>query len=162
MKSLLLLILTVSLASAALANDAPSVYGFGGTIKRMDGEDANVRMESEWVNVDVYDNSYDVSATFNFVNDSDEEQTVMMGFPEYGADGADYYIIGFTSFISTVDGTPVKIRRMLPSKENEDDTRYRAYYVKEVTFLSGQKRLVKVNYTLPAQSQRYERSIPRI
>lgn len=150
MKNLyVLLILIVSSASAALANDT-RVYGTGGTIKRMGGEDANIRMEAEWVNVDVYDKTYEVSATFNFINDSDEEQTVQMGFPESGGGGdVDINRVGFTSFSSKVDDIPLEVKRIKPRAENTDDTMYQAYWVKEVTFLPRQTRLVQVNYTSP-------------
>ncbi|MEI7832100.1 MAG: hypothetical protein WCJ56_02735 [bacterium] len=143
---LLLLILTVSLASAALANDM-RISGVGGTIRRMDGEDANIRMESEWVNVDVYEKTYDVTATFNFINDSDEEQTVKMGFPEDGGGDGSNTESGFTSFSSNIDGIYVDIQRSLISTKDRDETRYQAYYVKEVTFQPRQARLVQVNYT---------------
>ncbi len=142
----LLFIALLAIASTAWANDT-SVVGIGGTVNRMGGEDTNIRMEQEWVNIDVNEKNYTVTATFKFVNDSDAAQTVEMGFPENGGgDGGSGDTPGFISFTSKVDNVAVLVERKLPRSKNLDGEGYQAYWVKKVTFQPRQTHWVQVEY----------------
>lgn len=150
MRNLSLLFLALlALTSAVWANDG-SVVGEGGRVRFMSGEDANIRMDQEWVIIDVYKENYTVNATFKFVNDADSEQTVEMGFPEGGGgDGAGGETPGFISFTSKVDNAPVMVERKLARSKNLGDGDYQAFWVKKVTFQPRQTRWVQVTYTSP-------------
>jgi len=132
----------VCLAIAGLANDGAMV-GIGGSWRMMHGEHASVRMEREWVHMDIHPDYYDVTATFRFQNDGDAV-TVSMGFPETGGgvdtDGSTTY---FEHFTTTVDGKAVPVKRVLSHRHDES---YKAFWVKSVSFTADQMHLVRVQY----------------
>ena len=143
------------LAKLVLANDGfSSVTGTGGRVHLMTKEHPTIRMEREWVRMDLYPHYYDVSATFIFTNDG-PATTVTMGFPESGegdGDGSSGVIpkkgkSAFILFTSSVDGQQVAVtRKPTELKQDNQESSYKALWVKQVTFAPAQRRTVTVNY----------------
>ena len=138
-------LLSLMLAAPAFANDS-AVVGVGGSWKPMSGKHPAVRMVRERVEIDVHP-SYEVTrATFVFENEGPAME-VRMGFPEAGwgdiAPSAYMKRSGFQSFVTSVDGKPVKAVRYGGQPTEED---YRAVWVKRVPFRAKQQRTVQASY----------------
>ena len=139
------------LMGTAFANDGyATIDGQGGRMRLMKQEHSSIRMEREWVRMDLYPRYYYVSVTFIFVNDG-PKTTVTMGFPEQGERSG--IVSGFPAtvkktayqrFRTTVDGRAVRARRHLVAEDSDEI--YQALWAKRVTFARGQRRTITVSY----------------
>jgi hypothetical protein len=147
-------------AGVALANDGfAGIAGQGGRLRLLRTEHPTIRMEREWVQLDLYPRYYAVSATFIFSNDG-PATSVTMGFPEYGAcdgdggGGVEFPTSGnsaYQHFTTTVDGQPVNVeRRVVVPDECRHDSVYQALWVKQVSFMRRQRRTITVRYQAQA------------
>ena len=133
------------LSAWAGANDRPFMRS--GSWVPMNGEHQDIRMVSEDVHIRAYFRNYDVVANFEFSNQG-PEQTVRMGFPEWGHDFPRDKS-AFTHFRTSVDGVNVPVQRIVKS---DDPFEYRAWWVKTVSFHPHQVRHVTVRFTAPLRS----------
>ena len=141
------------LMGTAFANDGyAGIDGQGGRMRLMKREHSSIRMEREWVRMDLYPRYNDVSVTFIFVND-DPKTTVTMGFPEQGERGGDggggvvfpaENKTAYQRFRTTVDGRAVRAHRHLVAEVPDEN--YHALWAKRVTFARGQRRTITVSY----------------
>src|SRR5690349_10328781 len=106
-------LLLLCLAMATYANDS-RVIGQSGRVRMIHGEHTTVRMVRETVRMDVYPQTYTVTADFTFTNDG-PPVTVTMGFPESGYGDISTETLrthsGFQSFHTWVDGKEVPAKR---------------------------------------------------
>lgn len=140
-----LLALLLAVATPTLANDA-SFSGIAGSPTLSRGEHTAIRMESEKVILTLRPNeTFDTDARFVFVNDSNRNVTVKMGFPEtnYG-DGweGDSRKVGFKKFATTVNGKKIVVKRTIVNRENGD-----VWWIKTVSFAPRERKNVRVMAT---------------
>lgn len=109
----IILLIAVYIPSPTYANDT-SLGRFGETVRPIDNP--NIIMQSENITVHVSYGVSNVECEFVFINDSDKEITVLMGFPSGDLEGEykdnlerfyDYKLYDFTAW---VDGEEVEVR----------------------------------------------------
>jgi hypothetical protein len=138
------LVIWVFLLSANLAvraNDS-AIEGIGGSLRPMQ-EHPSVRMVAEKVVIDLHPDLAEVDCQFTFHNEG-PATTVRMGFPERNYSRAEKQ--GFLSFATWVDGKPVATT-IEGYRFNEEEGFFR-WRVKQVAFVAGQQRRVRVHYTM--------------
>lgn len=132
------------------ANDG-RIYGEGGRVSRIKGNNSSVKMESETVKIDIFKNTYTVQAEFIFKNYG-KSHTEMIGFPESGG-GADFTLpkkSSFLKFQSWVNGKLIKTTRKMA---HNNEAGYSSFWVKSVDFKNGEIKKIKVQYTsIPGDS----------
>ena len=147
----ILCLLLLATVGAVWANDG-RVVASSGRVHRIHDKKTTVQMVRETVAMDVYPDTYTVTATFLFHN-AGPATTVTMGFPEGGGgdlDGREYRRkTGFLTFATTVDGTTVTARRETASVGEEGEG-YNTFWTKTVAFAKDQSHTVQVCYRSPA------------
>jgi len=136
----------------ALGDDA-RLGRYGETVSPVN--DADIVMQSEYVNVRVSKLNSETSCEFVFVNGSGSEKTILMGFPDGGDAGGtaaagtglneDY---GLYDFTVSVDGMPVdaKHEKGIKPAGSPDRLNFPYWYTWEVNFKPGEKKTVKNTY----------------
>ncbi len=150
MKPFLLLGVLALLPFAARANDS-SFEGVGGTMRPTKGENQSVRMKSEVVVLTAGKEDFSTRADFVFGNETDQSQTVPMGFPEgnFGdvSAGGPLGRSGFKGFATWVDGNRVVAKRTV--LKDADSSGFDTYWLKTVVFAPRQTRRVRVEFRSP-------------
>lgn len=140
--------LSALLCVVARANDT-SITAIGGTAVALHHEHLFVEMVRETVRLDLHKDTYEVTVDFVFRNHG-AARDVLMGFPESGGgmdkEGPLPKDAMIQDFISTVDGTPVSVKRI---KATESNDAYQAYWTKSVAFGKDQQRKIHVHYRSP-------------
>jgi hypothetical protein len=135
------------------SNDS-GIRAIGGTWVLINGEHPSVQMERETIDMNVYAEYYDVIAQFTFKNNGDACD-VYMGFPEsgYGDIGGVFdTATAFLSFSTSVDGINVTAKREYVKGEHESWDEYKAYWIKQVSFKTGETKKIIVKYRSPLGS----------
>jgi hypothetical protein len=135
------------------SNDS-GIRAIGGTWVVMKDEHPTVQMEREKIDMNIYAEYYDVIAEFTFKNNGDACD-VFMGFPEsgYGDMGGIWDTTSaFLSFSTSVDGVTVTAKREYVKGEFESWDEYRAYWIKQVSFKTGETKKITVKYRSPLGS----------
>ena len=98
---LLFFFITISIS----ANDGRIVIG--PTIELLDNEDTNIKMQSEVINITMYEEYYEVTVEFDFYNEGSNE-IVLIGFPvaswRYDIDDVDDMRENIFDFKSYING----------------------------------------------------------
>ncbi|NLC68333.1 MAG: DUF4424 family protein, partial [Clostridiaceae bacterium] len=108
-----ILLTVVCTPSSTYANDT-SLGRFGETVRPIDNP--NIIMQSENITVRVFEGMSKVECEFVFLNDSDKETTVLMGFPsgepdDESGDKAEWFLdYRLYNFAAWVDGEIVEVR----------------------------------------------------
>ncbi|MCX6163927.1 MAG: hypothetical protein NTU73_03545 [Ignavibacteriae bacterium] len=113
----------------------------------MKDEHPTVQMERETIDMNIYEEYYDVIAQFTFKNNGDA-CTVYMGFPESGSgdlNGNWDTTSAFLSFSTSVDGVNVTAKRECVRGDDE----YHAYWIKQVSFKKNETKKIVVKYRSP-------------
>ncbi len=133
----LLLIVVCTMLSALAVSE-------GGTMTRISEAGAkSIRLEREWVNIEANKDNYSVELTYKFVNDSDKETLVKMGYPEMlRGEEKGKAAASFSDFKMSIGEEPVKA--LLEVGEKTGATKF---WVKNVNFLGKQTRNVVVKFT---------------
>lgn len=156
MKQKTILISTIFLFLLSLksyCNDS-GIRAIGGTWVLIKGEHPTIQMERETIDMNIYPKYYDVIAVFTFKNNGDACD-VYMGFPEsgYGDIGGVFdTTTAFMSFSTSVDGVNVTAKREYVKGEHEYSDEYRAYWIKQVSFKTGETKKIVVKYRSPLGS----------
>jgi hypothetical protein len=149
-KSFALLVILFLFAINSYSNDS-GIRAIGGTWVLIKGEHPSIQMEKETIDMNIYQEYYDVIAKFTFKNNGDACD-VYMGFPEsgYGDMGGIFdTTTAFLSFSTSVDGVTVKAKREYVKGEYESWDEYRAYWIKQVSFKAGETKKIIVKYRSP-------------
>ena len=149
---------TIMLPDASYANDT-SLGRFGETVNPINDDD--IVMQSENIIVHVTEEKSRVEAEFVFINDSQEEKKVLMGFPsgeleqKSGDAMESFFDYKLYDFKTLVEGTEVdvKLEKGIEPKEklehgfyDSDLSNFPLWYTWEVSFEPGEKKVVKNIY----------------
>lgn len=132
------------------ANDS-GIRAIGGTWMLIKEEHSIIQMERETIDMNIYEDYYDVIAVFVFKNHGDACD-VYMGFPEsgYGDIGGVFdTTTAFLSFSTSVDGVNVTAKREYVKNEQGSWNEYKAYWIKQVSFKAGETKKIVVKYRSP-------------
>ena len=149
-KTILVFCLTLILFVANVFSNDSGIIAVGGTWMVLKGEHPTVQMERETIDMNVYKEFYDVVANFTFINNGGACD-VFMGFPETGYGDMNGYndtATAFLLFSTSVNGETVKAKRELVKDESGDE-QYKAYWIKKVSFKSGETKKIIVKYRSP-------------
>lgn len=144
------LFIAIFISAKIYANDS-GIRAIGGTWVLIKGEHPSVQMEREKIDINIYQNYYDVIAVFIFKNFGDACD-IYMGFPEsgYGDIGGVYdTATAFISFSTSVNEVNVNAKREYVKGEHESWDEYRAYWIKQVFFKSGETKKIVAKYRSP-------------
>jgi hypothetical protein len=153
-KKLLFICIALFLFAVESHSNDSGIRAIGGTWVVMKDEHPTVQMEREKIDMNVYAEYYDVIAEFTFKNNGDACD-VYMGFPEsgYGDMGGMWDTTSaFLSFSTSVDGVTVTAKREYVKGEFESWDEYRAYWIKQVSFKTGETKKITVKYRSPLGS----------
>ncbi|NSW91775.1 MAG: DUF4424 family protein [Firmicutes bacterium] len=147
--SIFLIIILVS--SNSYANDT-SLGRFGETVSPVNN--SNVIMQAEDITVRVSEGISKVECEFVFINDSQEETTVLMGFPSGDLDDEtekmaewfhDYKLYNFTAWVDGKE-VEVKLEKGVGPETGQDSLNFPYWYTWEVNFKPGEKKTVRNTY----------------
>jgi len=120
-------------------------------------------MKSENITVHVFEGESKVECEFVFINDSDNEMTVLMGFPSGEPESEDedkvewFHDYRLYDFAAWVDGEKVEVRLEKGMKIDDEDGKtyidvydsvldFPYWYTWEVSFKPGEKKIVRNTY----------------
>jgi hypothetical protein len=140
-------LLLLALPTVVSANDF-EVEGVGGSWQPIKEKNNKIRMVKESVRINISGPTYEVTADFTFKNNG-PAKTINMAFPERG-EGAGVdprHDIGFTRFVTYVNGKSTKVRRVITKTVDDgSDGSYQALWIKQVSFKQGETKQVRVAY----------------
>lgn len=167
-----ILLIVVYMPSSTYANDT-SLGRFGETVRPIGNP--NIIMQSENIIVRVSEGVSKVECEFVFINDSDKETTVLMGFPSGEPENENkdkiewFYDYRLYDFAAWVDGEEIEVRLEKGTKTGGEDGKNKKdgesgmdandldnmndlglnfpyWYTWEVSFKPGEKKIVKNTY----------------
>jgi hypothetical protein len=71
-------VLFLAINTVIFSNESRAILG--SSVEIIDNENTNVIMQNEEINIALYKNHYEVTATFDFYNNGPDE-TILLGFP---------------------------------------------------------------------------------
>lgn len=121
------------------ANDA-WVRSAGGSYTLLGDNHQNVKMVSEKIKIDLYDDYYEMNIEFVFYNYGDTVE-LMVGFPEYSYGTGD--VTNIRNFETSINNENVEVEMV----ENLDrSSKIKLWYVKNVIFETDKYTISKVHY----------------
>jgi len=151
-KLYIVLLISLVLPCFAYADDT-SLGRYGESVRPINNP--NVRMESEKVNVKMYEGYSTTTCTFKFVNQTKKTQSLLMGFP----DGYDFSTnddispesnegMNIAKFSTVIDGKKIGVVHKKGKILNEETKKldYPYWYTWEVTFKPGESKTVVNTY----------------
>jgi hypothetical protein len=141
-----LLFLNILILYNAYANDA-WVNSAGGSYAVLEDKNQNIKMVSERIRIDLYDNYYEMDIEFYFYNYGNTVE-LMVGFPEYSYGTGQ--ITNIRNFQTSINNMNVEVEIVQNGNATAAiNSGYRGihlWYVKNVVFAAGKYTVSRVRY----------------